>query len=148
MTRPSRGYANMILGHDDYSKWEHHYEFQLMIRKASEHFGPSLLSEDERSAIFDAILSGPSKEDFREWMGERYSEEAFQQRQRYFHRMQLRPFAALLDGDVRRYFDELEGEAQAEAVTDDSYSPFKMGQRWFCSLPEPEIRRRPRKLHG
>lgn len=113
-----------ILGHDDYPKWEHHYEFQLMIRKASEQFGPRLLSEDERKVIFDAILSGPSKEDFREWMGDRYSEEAFQQRQRYFHRMQLRPFAALLSGDVRRYFDELEGEAQAEAVTDDSYSPY------------------------
>lgn len=113
-----------ILGHDDYLKWEYHYEFQLMIRKASEHFGPRLLSEDERKDIFDAILNGPLKEDFREWMGERYSEEAFQQRQRYFHRMQLRPFAALLSGDVRRYFDELEGEASAETVTDDSYSPY------------------------
>ena len=114
----------LILSHDDYPKWEHHYEFQLMIRKASEHFGPRLLSEEERKEILDAILGGPSKEGFREWMGKRYSEEAFQQRQRYFHHMQLRPFAALLGGDVRRYFDELEGEAQAEAVTDDSYSPY------------------------
>jgi len=112
-----------ILGHDDFSKMEYHYEFQLMIRKASEHFGPRLLREDERKGIFDAILNGPPKEDFREWMGERYSDEAFQQRQRYFHHRQLRPFAALLSGDVRRYFDELEGEAQPEAVTDDSYSP-------------------------
>ena len=113
-----------ILGHDDYPKWEHHYEFQLMIRKASEHFGLRLLSEEERRGIFDAILGGPSKEDFREWMGERYSEEAFRQRQRYFHRMQLRPFAALLSGDIRRYFDELEGESSAEAITDESYSPY------------------------
>jgi len=114
----------MILGHDDYSKWEHHYEFQLMIRKASEHFGPRLLNESERSAIFDAILSGPSKEDFREWMGERYSDEAFHQRRRYFHRMQLRPFAVLLNDEIRRYYDELEDEEQAETVTDDSYSPY------------------------
>ncbi|MGG7056239.1 hypothetical protein [Nitrosomonas sp. ANs5] len=113
-----------ILRHDDYSKWEHHYEFQLMIRKASEHFGPHLLSEDERKNILDAILRGPSKENFREHMGEQYSEEAFQQRQRYFHHMQLRPFAALLSGDVQRYFDELEGETQTEAITDDSYSPY------------------------
>lgn len=113
-----------ILGHEDYSKWEHHYEFQLMIRTACEHFGPSLLSKDEQNEIFDAILSGPSKEDFRKWMEERYSEEAFQQRQHYFHRMQLRPFAALLSGDVKRYFDELEDEARAEAVTDDNYSPY------------------------
>ena len=113
-----------ILGHDDYPKWGHHYEFQLMIRKASEHFGPRLLSEDERKDIFEAILSGPSKENFRERMGERYSEEAFQQRQRYFHRMQLRPFAAMLSRDVRKYFDDLEYGTQAEAVTDDSYSPY------------------------
>lgn len=113
-----------ILGHVDYSKRKHHYEFQLMIRKASEHFGSRLLSEDEQKDIFDAILSGPSKEDFREGMGERYSEEAFQQRQRYFHFMQLRPFAALLSGEVRRYFDELEGKVQTEEITDDSYSPY------------------------
>ncbi|MGI6302685.1 MAG: hypothetical protein ACOX52_16735 [Verrucomicrobiota bacterium] len=113
-----------ILGHDDYPKWEHHFEFQLMIRKASEHFGPRLLSEEERSRIFDAILGGPSKMTFRDRMGESYSEEAFQQHQRYFHRMQLRPFAALLSGDARRYFDELEGDVSAEAVTDVSYSPY------------------------
>ncbi len=113
-----------ILGHDDYSKWKHHYEFQLMIRKASEHFGLRLLSKDEQKEIFEAILSGPSKEDFREWMGEQYSEENFQQRQHHFHRMQLRPFASLLGGDIREYFDELEGEAQAEDITDDNYSPY------------------------
>lgn len=116
-----------ILGHDDYSRWEHHYEFQLMIRKASEHFGPRLLSEAEREAILNAILSGPPKEDFREWMGARYCEEAFQQRQRHFHRMQLRPFSVLLSGKYRRYFDELESEEQDEVISDDSYSPFKMG---------------------
>jgi hypothetical protein len=115
-----------ILGHADYHEWTHSYEFQLMIRKVSEHFGLRLLSEEERGGIFDAILGGPSKEDFRERMGERYSEEAFQRYQRYFHRMQLRPFAALLSGDVRRYFDELEGESSAEAITDESYSPYRV----------------------
>lgn len=127
-----------ILGHDDYAKWEHHYEFQLMIRKASEHFGPRLLSEDERKGIFDAILSGPSKEEYREWTGERFSEEAFQQRQRYFHRMQLRPFVALLSGDARRYFDELDGAAQAEAVTDDSYSPHSGVTSGWVSQQSPK----------
>ena len=116
----------LILGHEDYSKWDHHYEFQMMARRASEHFGSKLLSKDEGSAIFKAILSGPSKEDFRERMGDQYSEDAFQQRQRYFHHIQLRPFATLLSGDVRRYYDELAGEAEAEveAVTDESYSPY------------------------
>jgi hypothetical protein len=113
-----------ILGHDDYSKWEHHYEFQLMIRKASEYFGPRLLNENERKAIFDAILTGPAKEDFRERMGERYSDGAFQQRQRYFHHMQLRPFSSLLSGENRYYFGELESETQANTITDESYLPY------------------------
>lgn len=128
----------LILEHDDYSKWEHHYEFQLMVRKAVEHFGQRLLSEVERSAIFDAILSGPSKEDFREWMGDRYSEEAFLQRRRYFHRKQLRPFAALLSGEVHRYFDELEIEQQSDCLTDDSYFPYQRSQGGTVSYRSPK----------
>lgn len=113
-----------ILGHNDYSKWEHHYEFQLMIRKACECFGSRLLSQDEQEDIFAAILRGPSKEEFCEWMGKDYTEVKFQKRKRYFHCMQLRPFAALLSGDLQQYLYELEGEFSVEAVTDDSYSPY------------------------
>ena len=116
-----------ILGHEDYSRWHHQYELKLMIRKATEHFGPRLLSEDEQKDIFDNILSGPSREDFREWMGEKYSNEKFQNRQHYFHYVQLRPFAALLSGEVRDYFTKLEVEFRAEDVTDDTYLPFKVG---------------------
>ena len=114
----------LILGHNDYSRQEHSYEFQLMIRKASENFGRRLLNEDEQATIFNAILSGPSEEDFRKSIDENYSEEVFQKRQHYFHRMQLRPFSVLLSGEVQRYFNELEGETQAEAITDDSYLPY------------------------
>ncbi|MDA3935182.1 MAG: hypothetical protein PF630_12785 [Gammaproteobacteria bacterium] len=114
----------LILAHEDYAKWEHHYEFQLMIRKASEHYGASLLSEEERTSIIDTILSGPLKEHYQNSMGEGYSEESFQQRRRNFHYMQLRPFASLLSGSVRQYFDELEDEAKDEVFTDDSYSPY------------------------
>ena len=114
-----------ILTHEDYPRWEHHFEFQLMVRKACEHFGPRLLSEAEKETIFKTILNGPPKDDFREWMGERYSEEAFQKRQRYFHQMQLRPFATLLTGDYQRYFDELEQEHQEKPLSDESYSPHR-----------------------
>ena len=114
----------LILGYGDYSRREYGYEFQLMVRKASEHLGSRLLNEDERSTIFNDILSGPSKEDFREWIGDRYSDEAFQERQHYFHRMQLHPFAVLLSGEAQQYFNKLKDEAQAEVITDDSYSPY------------------------
>lgn len=113
-----------ILGYEEYSKWEYHYEFQRMIRVASEHFGPRLLSHAERTLIFEAILSGPPKEDFREWMGDSYTEKAFQQQQHNFQRMQLRPFMALLSGDYRRYFDKLESEEQEKVISDESYPPY------------------------
>lgn len=127
-----------ILGHQDYSKWEHRYEFQLMIRKASEHFGHCLLSDAERTAVFDAILSGPSKDDFQECSGDGYSEKVFQQRQRYFHSMQLRPFAVLLDREYKLYFDELQSEGLEEVVTDDSYPPFKMGSGDLVTYRSPK----------
>lgn len=112
-----------ILDHDEHSKFEYHYELQLMIREAVEHFGHDLLSQDELREIVNAILSGPSREEFREWMGDEYSEAAFQQRKRYFHRIQLRPFAAILTKEIQQYYDELECDT-TEAITDDSYSPY------------------------
>ncbi|HCF93939.1 MAG TPA: hypothetical protein DEW46_02660 [Verrucomicrobia bacterium] len=112
-----------ILEHDDYSKWEHHFEFQLMIRKASEHFGRRLLSDDEKTSIFEAILSGPSEEKYRIMRGEDYSEHDFTQRKRHFHRRQLRPFLPLLEGDEKSYFDDLEAESLGPPINDDSYPP-------------------------
>lgn len=114
----------LILGYNHYSNGKYSYELQLMIRNASERIGPRLLTEGERSDIFAAILRGPSKNDFQEWMGESYSEEAFQQRQLHFHRVQLRPFAALLTGEIRQYFEELDSIEGAKVITDDSYAPY------------------------
>ena len=112
-----------ILEHGDYAKWDHHFEFQLMIRKACEYFGPDLLNEEERTTIFDAIRSGPPKDNFREWMGDQFTEEKFRQRQQNFHRMQLRPFAHLLTGEYESYFHELENEFKEKPISDDEYSP-------------------------
>ena len=129
-----------ILEHKDYDKEEHHYEFQLMIRKACEHFGAILLNEKERTTIFDAIRSSPSREDFREWMGELFTEERFQQRQHYFHRMQLRPFEHLLTGEYQKYFQELEDAAE-KPLYDEDYSPVgqvKGGRVSYRSPRSPE----------
>ena len=123
-----------ILEHKDYAKWEHHYEFQLMIRKACEHFDASLLNEEERTKIFEAILSGPSKENHQEWMGERFTEEGFQQWKRNFHRRQLRPFARLLTGKYQSRFQELEVVAE-KPLSDEDYSP--VGQGGMVSYRSP-----------
>ena len=109
-----------ILEREDYSRWDHHYEFQQMIRCACEHFGAELLTEKERALIFGATLSGPSETRYREWMGEDFTRELFEQYQRYFHRKQLRPFAAVLFGNYLTYFRALEAEAESP-ISDEDY---------------------------
>ena len=111
-----------IRKHSDYGRWEHHYEFQRMIRVAAETFGDDLLNEVELTPIFEAILHGPDREIFRELAGANYTEELFEQRQRNFHRKQLRPFEGVLFGEYRDYFRELENESGA-SITDDDYDP-------------------------
>ena len=99
-----------ILERKDYHQSEHSYEFQQMIRKTCDHFKETLLTKEECTRIFNAILSGPSKEDFRERMGESFTEEDFQEHQRDFHRRQFTPFASMLFGKYGTYFQELESK--------------------------------------
>ena len=117
----------LILEHTEYHLWEHRYEFQRMIQTACEHFGEKLLTEAERTQIFDAIRSGPSKANYQasvEGLGEEFTEERFQQRQRDFHRKQFKPFEPLLFGKYAAYFQELEVEA-IDPISDEGYPPLK-----------------------
>ena len=114
----------LILGHKDYNRWEHRYEFQRMIRSACEHFGGTLLSEAERTQIFDTIRIGPPKEDFQKRMEGEFTEEKFLQHQRSFHRKQFKPFEPLLFGKYATYFRELEDKA-ADPISDEDYPPIK-----------------------
>ena len=118
----------LILEHKDYGLWEHHYEFQQMIRRACEHFKETLLSETERTRIFDAILEGPSKENQRhwveDWLGEEFTEERFQERQQRFHWMQLRPFESVLFGKYETRFKKIQDKIN-RPITDENYPPYK-----------------------
>ena len=118
----------LILAYTDYANRQHDYEFQRMILCACKYFGETLLTEEERTQIFNTILSGPSKADFREWMGKRFSEEDFQQRRCYFHRRQLRPFAPVLFGQYAAYYQELEAKAD-EQISDEDYGLVKVTDR-------------------
>ena len=116
----------MILAHEDYDKWDYLFEFQRMIRLACEKFGDSLLTKVEKERIFEAILSGPSEQDFRDWAGDRFTEESFKERKRHFHRMQLNPFASVLFSKYGEYFEELNAE-EGKPITDDDYRPHRLG---------------------
>ena len=117
-----------ILNHETYNLWEHPYEFQQMIRCACEHFKETLLTESERTRVFDAILDGPSKENYRHWvegwLGEKFTEERFQERQQRFHWMQLRPFESILFGKYEARFKKLQDKIN-KPISDDDYPPFK-----------------------
>ena len=131
----------LILEHEGYNQWEHRYEFQRMIRKACKHFGASLLTKAERAQIFDAICSGPSKANYQawvvEWLGEEFTEERFQQRQRGFHRKQFKPFEPVLFGRYAPYFQELEDNA-TDPISDEDYPPIKtMGGPVSNRSPRP-----------
>ena len=116
-----------ILSHSDYDKYKHDYEFQRMIKVSCEHFGRELLTENERTQIFDAILSGPPAENYRSFLesiGEEFTESYFDDRKRDFHRLQLRPFATLLSGKYKTCFEELNKEEEKE-ITDENYLLFQ-----------------------
>ena len=119
-----------ILAHGDYEKYKHAYEFQHMIRVSCEYFGEELLAEEERTQIFDTILRGPSEENYRKFLesiGEEFTESYFDGQKRNFHRLQLRPFAALLFGKYATYFEELKNDEKKE-ITDDAYLRFQTSE--------------------
>jgi hypothetical protein len=126
----------LILQHGDYGQSEHHYEFPKLVEAACEKFGSALLTKSEWSKIFDAILNGPPKEIFREWMGERFTEEGFRQRQDHFHRMQLHPFRQVLFGTYRAHYDTLVARA-GRKPKDDDYAPVSMSRGGFVSYRSP-----------
>ena len=118
--------SEMILAHKDYDKWDHRFEFQHMIRLACEKFGDSLLTKAEKERIFETILSGLSEQHFRDQVGDRFTEESFEERKRHFHRMQLNPFASVLFGKYGEYFEELNVKEE-KPITDDDYAPHRLG---------------------
>ena len=110
----------LILNYEDYPNWQYHFEFQLMIRRACECFGECLLTEEERSRIFEAILIGPSPTEYNDQLPERFSEDEYEQSRRNFHLMQLRPFEPVLYGEYRDYF---QSPNVGDVIADEDYFP-------------------------
>ena len=134
-----------IINHPDYDRWEHHYEFQQLIRAGVETFGDDLLTEDELRTIFDAIRRGPDREVFHRVAGDNDTDELFEQRRRNFHCMQLRPFEAVLFGEYRDYFQELESVIGANIADEDylSAGPTRSG---IITGAKPQVGGRPSRV--
>jgi hypothetical protein len=96
-----------ILNHRHYGDDQIGFEFQQMIRKATERFRTDLLSQQELQPIFEAIINAPDKEDYKRFMAEQFTEDGYRRRQEYFQFRQLRPFAAVLFGKYAGRYNAL-----------------------------------------
>lgn len=128
---------SLILAHKDYANSDIHFEFQQMIRSGCDIFGDSLLSEEERRTIFDTILSGPSKDEFRDWMGDKFTDEGFVKRRNFFQLKQFKPFEKILFGKYLERFQELITDEEIK-ISEDDYSPYKSARGGFISKQSPK----------
>jgi hypothetical protein len=125
-----------ILEHEDYAVREYGREFAEMVRNATQPGNPHLFGEAELTPIFDAILSGPNKQRFAEWMGKDFTEEEFARRQTFFHKAQLWPFESMLFGKYKDYFNRLTSN---ESPSLEQYGPRvrSLGESRFVSSTSP-----------
>lgn len=126
----------LILKHNDYNRWEHHYEFQLLIKSACKKFGFELLSEHERKQIFDQILEGPLKKDFLSDNRDFISDEEYLKYQKHFHYKQFLPFEPILLGSYKDYFTDISEELSVD-LNDDSYHQFGTIRSGIISQKSP-----------
>lgn len=129
-----------ILEDDGYASMGLDYEFQRMIRKACEHFGPDLISEDELRQIVEKILGGPPFEKYlrvSSWTRESATVKGYQEWKRFYHRKDLRPFESLLTGDCLSYYQELENEFADAPLSDEDYLDYKTSSGGFVSYESP-----------
>ena len=131
----------LIVNYTDYAGVDYDYEFQLMLRMACEHFGPTLLSEKERTKIYEEIQSGPPRETYQlvtGFTGSQFTEEGAENWRRFHHWKKLRPFANLLFGRYQTYFQELQREFPETALSDEEHLPFRTGRGGFVSYVSPQ----------
>ncbi|OIP53080.1 MAG: hypothetical protein AUK31_02175 [Fibrobacteres bacterium CG2_30_45_31] len=114
----------LILEHEDYERFEVHFEFQKMIKVAVATFGQELLSPVEMTGIYQKIISGPSLQDYKEYRGSDYSDENFERKKRYFHRKQLQPFEKILAPEQSAYLRRLIDADPETQIKDEDYSPY------------------------
>ena len=112
----------LILEYENYDKFLHSYEYQRMIRISCEKFGEKFLTKEEKTRIFYDIMQGPSKKNVRKNRGHKFTEDYFKEIQNNFHRLQFRPFASVLFGEYKIYYEELEHDID-KPIDDDDYSP-------------------------
>ena len=132
---------DFILGHTDYAGVGYDFEFLMMLVNACEHFGAHLLSEEERIKTFDEIIGGPPEELYlvvTGFSGAQYTEEGAARWKRFHQRKKLRPFADLLFGRYKTYYQQLEDEFRDIPLSKEDYLPFRTSSGGFVSDVSPQ----------
>lgn len=130
-----------ILFYTDYAGVDYEFEFQLMLGKACEYFGPTLLSEKERTQIFEEIQRGPPSETYLSvsgFTGSQFTEEKAANWQRFCHLKKLSPFANLLFGRYLTYFQELESKFGKIATSDEGHQPHSTNSGGYVTYVSPQ----------
>ncbi len=131
----------LILEHTDYAGAGYNYEFLMMLVNACRHFGVRLLSEEERTKIFDEIMGGPLEKLYpivTGFSGAQYTEEDAAQWMRFHQRKKLYPFADLLFGCYKTYYQELEDEFRNVPLSNEDYLPFRESSGGTVSYVSPQ----------
>lgn len=119
--------SEAIVGYAEYSEGRYGFEFQRMVRTAAEQFGNSLVSSADLSRILETIFNGPNKDEYKQFMGDRFTEEAYAGRKRYFQLRHLTPFASLLSGKYKELYDQL-CKANPKTLSDDDFITYEGGE--------------------
>lgn len=96
-----------IMNYGGYAEDTYGFEFQRMVRAAAEHFRGTFIPSAELRQVFETIIDAPDKEKYRQFMGDRFTEEGYRRRQEYFQLRQFRPFASLLFGEYAERYSAL-----------------------------------------
>lgn len=115
--------SELICQYGEYSKQAYNFEFQLMIRKACEHFGFDFISDEQFENIFNKIQSGPDEEGLCYLSEELPPKEMLEKRGFYFQYKQLRPFESILTGKYLSYYNDIKEKLEGVQLTDDDYCP-------------------------
>ncbi len=118
--------SEAIAGYADYSEGRYGFEFQRMVRIGTEKFGESLIGKAELTRILEAIFNGPDKDEYKRFMGEQFTEEAYVGRKRYFQLRHFRPFASILFNKYKELYEGL--HAENAKLTDDDFVAFHGGE--------------------
>ncbi len=128
----------LVLEYAEYAALrDYSFEFQRMVRRSCEHFGSALLSEDERTRIFEAILGGATLEAYKKRMGDQSIESDFQQWRHQTLCRKLNPFSSVLFGKYAKEFMRTNKDERQETISDDSYLPFQPSEAQIVTFRSP-----------